>query len=320
MDKNESDMAGNSEPLTPQCPYVGLVDDPTTSLGYPSVWNYCHRAKPLAVAHADQQRVYCLTTKHTECPLFLKSENSPMPAEMQTQDVRTGRNTRVMWQTVAAIGMLVIVVAVAVWQGFARGFFNLPTQFINKSVATATATSIFVPSPTMPVATLSPTAVSNTPETPNPNPTVVSTNTPLPTLTPQATLQLDLETPLGYQGLFLIHQMAEGESLDRLAQKYSTTVALIQAINYYVPSPLLVNWKIIIPMGKIDIQGVPSFEPLMVVGSMTVDDFAKSLSVDANTLSYYNGLTTTYRLSPGDWLLIPRKKRVTAVPSPTATP
>jgi hypothetical protein len=47
----------------------------------------------------------------------------------------------------------------------------------------------------------------------------------------------------------------------------------------------------------------------MVVGSMTVEEFAQKNSVDVSTLSYYNGLTAAYRLSPGDWLLVPREKR-----------
>lgn len=30
------------------CPFLGLLDDADTSLDFPSVWNYCHRARPIA--------------------------------------------------------------------------------------------------------------------------------------------------------------------------------------------------------------------------------------------------------------------------------
>jgi hypothetical protein len=133
-------------------------------------------------------------------------------------------------------------------------------------------------------------------------------------------LKLALESPLGLNKEFTIHRMLEGESLDRLASKYKTTVALIQAVNYYLPSPLMINWNVVVPLGRIDLQGVPAFEPQMVTAMMTVDEFAQSISVDASTLSYYNGMTTTYRLSPGDWLLVPRKKIIPIQPLPTATP
>jgi hypothetical protein len=65
---------------------------------------------------------------------------------------------------------------------------------------------------------------------------------------------------------------------------------------------------VVIPLESIDVQGLPAFQPCMVVAGMTVDEFAQSISVDVSTLSYYNALTATYQLSPGDWLLVPREK------------
>jgi len=303
MDNNEPNMGSKNENPGTMCPHIGLEDDPATSLGYPSAWNYCHRAKPIAIASLDHQRTHCLTAAYTACPLFLEQGVTSMPAELRAQDIEPGHRNRAMWRTVSALVVLAVLVAVVVWQGIARGFFSLPSQ-PGESTSTPTLTELPA-SPSEANLTLTPTGGA----TPTGlGPTLVPTKTPLPTPTTQPVLKLSLETPLGLDQGFLIHRMMEGESLDRLASKYSTTVALIQAVNYYLPSPLLINWTVIIPLGKIDLQGVPAFQPYMVVAGMTVDEFAQSISVDASTLSYYNGLAATYKLSPGDWLLVLREK------------
>jgi hypothetical protein len=305
MGNYEPNMGSKDENAGTMCPHIGLEDDPATLLGYPSVWNYCHRAKPIAVAGLDHQRMYCLSAAHATCPLFLKPEGSRMPAELQSQDVRPVRRNRELWRTVSALVVLAVLVAVVVWQGIARGFFFLPSQ---PGESTSTPTLTELPALTSEAnLTMTPTGGDTSTGL---GPTLVPTNTPLPTPTTQPVLNLALETPLGLNKEFIIHRMLEGESQDLLARKNGTTVAMIQAVNYYLPSPLLVDWTVIIPVGKIDLQGVPAFQPYMVVASVTVDELAQSISVDASTLSYYNGLTADYRLSPGDWLLVPREKPI----------
>ncbi len=319
MDNNEPNMGSKNENPGTMCPHIGLKDDPATSLGYPSAWNYCHRAKPIAVAGLDHQRTYCLTAAHAACPLFLKPESSPMPAELQSQDVRPVRGNRALWRTVSALVVLAVLVAVVVWQGIARGFFFLPSQ---QRESTSTPTLIELPaSPSEANLTLTPTGGA----TPTGlGSTLVPTKTPLPTSTTQPVLKLALETPLGLNKEFMIHRVLEGESLDRLASKSGTTVALIQAVNYYLPSPLTISWLVVIPLG--DIQGFPAFQPYMVVENMTVEAFVQDyykkvgVSVDLSTLCYYNGLTSGYQLSPADWLLVPRQKINPIQPLPTATP
>jgi LysM repeat protein len=293
------------------CPYLGLKDDPATSLAYPSMWNHCHRAKPLDAASLDHQRKYCLTSAHTACPQFLAAEATPMPAEMRSQE-NGRRGRRPLWQPVTAVLALVILVAVVVWQGIARGFFAFPAR---PESSTSTPTWTELPPPATATATSLP-ATDGTPVTPAPSLTPTKTSLPSPTI--PIVYKLTLETPLGLNKQFMIHRMVEGESIDRLASKYGTTAALIQAINFYLASPLLIGTPVVIPLGRIDIQGLPSFEPQMVVGSMTLEEFAQSQSVDASTLSYYNALPAAYRLLPGDWLLVPRQKIIPL--QPTATP
>lgn len=228
-----------------------------------------------------------------------------MPAELQAQDLEPDRRSRAMRTTVSALVVLAVLVAVVVWQGIARGFFSRPSQpGDDGTVPTLTAL------PASPIVTIGGATHSSTPTGGVTSATPISTSVPTkissPTPTTRPVLKLALETPIGLDQKFMIHRMMEGESLELLAGKYETTVATIQAVNYYLPLPIHINWTVVIPLGMIDISGLPAFQPYMVVAGMTVEEFAQSMSVDVSTLSYYNGLTATYQLSPGDWLLIPR--------------
>ncbi|MBU4352952.1 MAG: LysM peptidoglycan-binding domain-containing protein, partial [Nanoarchaeota archaeon] len=235
---------------------------------------------------------------------FLKPESTPMPAELQAHDHGSGRRSA-MWRTVSALIVLAVLVAVVLWQAVARGLFSLPAQQgDNTSAATLTVLSA---APSVPTGSANPILTPTVVATPlSPTPTFTPTQIASPTPTTQPVLNLALEVPIGLHQRFMIHRVMEGESLELFARRYATTIEAIQAVNYYLPSPLLVNWTVVIPLESIDVQGLPAFQPYMVVASMTVEEFAQSMSVDVSTLSYYNGLTATYQLSPGDWLLIPR--------------
>src|SRR6266508_1495542 len=64
------------------CPYLGLKDDPSTALDFPSQGNFCHHASPVAPVNGTYQQQYCLSAEHTACPLFKAAEPKRMPAAM----------------------------------------------------------------------------------------------------------------------------------------------------------------------------------------------------------------------------------------------
>jgi LysM repeat protein len=140
--------------------------------------------------------------------------------------------------------------------------------------------------------------------------------TPTPTLAGTATLRplLGLETPLGIGQKFLIHQIQEGDNLDRIAGQHGTTVAALLAINYQMPSPLIPGWTIVVPINFMDIQEYPAFEVYGVTEDISLADLAIRLSVDLKQLKYYNALDDNFVPRAGDWLLVPR------FGSPTPTP
>lgn len=302
MDSNEPNLSNMNENPGRMCPHIGMKDDPTTSLAYPSAWNHCHQAHPNAIASLDHQRTHCLTAAHTACPLFLAASDIPMPGELQSH-LEADQVSRKAWMRMLVLAILVVVVGVIIWQVIARGLFSPPSQDgISASAATQTALSV-------PVGATDPTLTPLVEVQPlPPTPTLAPTRLASPTPTTQPVLNLTLEVPLGLGQRFMIHRVMEGESLELFARRYATTMEAIQAVNYYLPSPLLVNWTVVIPLESIDVQGLPAFQPIMVVGDMTVDEFARSNSVDVSTLSYFNALEVSYRLRRGDWLLIPREK------------
>src|SRR5512141_2084544 len=66
-----------------RCPHLGLQDDRSTSLAYPSTWNYCYRADPPHSVLLAHQEAVCLTGAHRQCPVFLHVAGEPLPAEVR---------------------------------------------------------------------------------------------------------------------------------------------------------------------------------------------------------------------------------------------
>jgi LysM repeat protein len=147
--------------------------------------------------------------------------------------------------------------------------------------------------------------------------TKTSTPTPYLTETPtQVSIKTSptpgplLETPFGSQPKFIIHQVANGESLILIAKRYGTTLEAIQAVNFFLPSPLWSGWLLVIPLNTIDVENLPAFEAYVVSEEdVNADQLAINLDTDLEALLYYNAISSAEDpLPPGRWLLIPREK------------
>jgi uncharacterized protein (DUF433 family) len=82
-------------------------------------------------------------------------------------------------------------------------------------------------------------------------------------------------------------------------------VEAIQAVNYYLPSPLRVDWLIIVPINQTDAHGLPAFEAYAVKVDVLVEMLAQQLSIDPASLKLYNGLGDGEILRSGEWVLVP---------------
>jgi hypothetical protein len=64
------------------CPYLGLKEDPTTALGFPSGGNHCFKTQPNSTIITSHQQEFCLSPNHISCPIYRQSQIQPMPTEL----------------------------------------------------------------------------------------------------------------------------------------------------------------------------------------------------------------------------------------------
>ncbi|MEW6716780.1 MAG: LysM peptidoglycan-binding domain-containing protein [Chloroflexota bacterium] len=202
-----------------------------------------------------------------------------------------------------------MAVGLAGWQFLAGPLFNLPLPFSSPATAQPTIT-LMPPSPTA-LPTINPTATitASSPEiTETPLTPPTATNTPLPLSSP--TPGPPLGVPFGNEPKFVIHQVTEGESLVLIANIYGTTQEAIQAVNFWMPSPLWSGWYVVVPINTFDTSGLPSFEVYIVAnGGISVETLAADLKTNIDDLRYYNALGDGATIPQGRWLLIPRAQK-----------
>ena len=179
------------------CPFLGLSDDPQTSLSFPSQWNACHRTKPAFLPNLDHQRVFCLSESHVTCPIFNKRAGAALPDEVRLLGIKKpGDHKWLLWLMLL---LLVVGGAVGAWM-FIGGSKNnsnqhpsvTPSQEISperSSTATETTTASVTFTPLLPGVTI---VLSTSTETASPTSTPTSTVT----LTPSKTLRLPTAPPI----------------------------------------------------------------------------------------------------------------------------
>jgi hypothetical protein len=98
----------SSEPFSFTCPYLGMIDDPTTVTLFPSDANYCRHCKPLSVPSYRQQADFCLAERFTDCPLKQNPSPARMPHGMRwKKDMAAIRAT--FFKTAAGIGAAILL-------------------------------------------------------------------------------------------------------------------------------------------------------------------------------------------------------------------
>ena len=65
------------------CSYLGRDEDPRTMLAYPSVWNKCHRAKPIVSPNLRHQNIFCLSNNHLSCPMLQEKTQGSLPSQLR---------------------------------------------------------------------------------------------------------------------------------------------------------------------------------------------------------------------------------------------
>ena len=287
------------------CPYLGLLDDPATALSFPSSHNRCFHAKPALSVKLDFQRNYCLTSKYTNCEEFNREADTPLPSDLRFNNVPPFWDKFIKGR-IWILFLVFIVIALIAWKVLSRGHLGVGNSGQSPAVTVpAISTNIGFQTPT-----ILPTRVQNTL-----TPTLSLTTTPtfpIHTFAPTIVSSHVLETPIGVQYKLVIHRVLAGESLISIASQYWTTVEAIQAVNYYLPSPLRIDWLIIVPINQTDVHGLPVFDAYQVKTVVAVRILAQQLSIDPALLELYNGLGNNEYLNLGEWVVVPH----TGTPTP----
>jgi hypothetical protein len=279
------------------CPYLGQRSDPGTALSYPSPLNSCTHAIPIAHIDLTHQKGFCLTSGYSDCREFMAEPGAPLPeglygASRGFSYKRQGSG-KWLW-IILLLGLGICIVWLSVSQG---GGFGL--LFVKPTATTAISTG---------------THLATTLTEPSLMPTLIPTLTPTLEGTPTSRPLLGLETPLGVDHKFVIHQIQEGDSLSRIASNHGTTVEAMVAINYRLPSPLVPGWMIVVPLNFVDVQGFPPFEVYHVTEAISLDDMVVQVSADPAQFKYYNALDDDFVPQAGDYFLIPRSISLTPTP------
>jgi chromosome partitioning protein len=64
------------------CSFLGKEEDPQTMMAYPSIWNKCHRARPLVSPSLKHQNIFCLSDNYCSCPMLQKTRGS-LPSHLR---------------------------------------------------------------------------------------------------------------------------------------------------------------------------------------------------------------------------------------------
>ena len=283
-----------SEDLSKRCPYLGLSDDSDTILGFSSRWNYCHKAEPVAIPKIDYQRNTCLVSEHSNCPVFLAEGKKSLAKDLRMPNPRQRTKMIKRWASVGLFSLFLIVgglILTGTWEPVWLNEIKLPEE-------EPTSTIVFIQTDLPPEETVFPPTPTSTKETP--------TQVEEPFL-PLGAYPLD--TPIGKTQQLIVHQVEYGESMTRLAANHQTTIEAIDAVNYFLPSPLWAEMVIVIPLKTTDLEGLISFKPVFVdKDNISLEELAKSLAVPSSELIEYNLQDSSCRDFHG-WVLVPTEKK-----------
>lgn len=290
-----------ASPKLERCVYLGLREDPQTALAFPSVWNFCHKVRPPRTVALAYQRDICQLAAHRQCPIVEAERVRALPPEARGRNPYGMAPGKVYWIILVVLALLAI------------GLWLLPIYFpaLDRSnglfgffgFSSAAADASTQPAAAFPGAVVTLTAPASSPstETSIPNPSAPATVTSDNTI---CGYQLDQTIHAGYE--LILHRASGGESLNKYAGDYNTSVNAILAANYQLPVPLRVDWVLVIPVGISDVQGMPPFEPYFEsTQDLPLIEIAQMLSISPTVLRKSNGFTAECQTVTG-WLLVPR--------------
>lgn len=275
-----------------RCPYLGLHDDASTSLAYPSLWNYCHFAEPPGPVAVPHQISTCLNREYRHCKVYVALEPRPLP-----RDVRGAVPPGIKRKPRAGIrGMLlffaILATLIVLYAGLRlqrEGRSNRPSQ---EAPASAIPASPF----------FTPNVLSL------PANEAAVTDDPLGTDASRRLCGHALDNPFGSDIQFVIHRVARGENMAMYVERFHTSVDAIVGINHNIRMPLWENSVVVIPVDTTLFVGLPPFE-VHEQSEVTISlkELAEQLDTDPQAFRRFNAFDDSCGTFAG-WMLIPRER------------
>jgi LysM repeat protein len=308
MTSNDISPENAKERQAKVCPYLGLLQDPQTTLAFPSASNLCHHAKPLASPSTEYQRFFCLNGRqHTQCPVFSRSELAPLPPEIsgsRTHKPLMGKPTEMRILLPVLIGCVVLIFGIIGVAWFFTGKHSLPGQsgsptLLSGEIPLTTANYLITDIAITPNVDESAMPGADTPavtptgsQTPQLSQTLTRILfTPFPTHT---------QVPCGSPNTWVVYIVRYGDTLSHISQIYGITVAELQRANCLGNSTILHTGQVLYVPRTVPI--VPSPTQIIVV-------------IPTNTPS-----DTPVIIPPTDTATEPPVATATQPPIPTETP
>ncbi len=261
------------------CPYLGLKYDVQTRFTVPDEQHVCHQVKPPQVAALEYQAHCCLTNEYRACPGYTAGWKHGLPRTVRRKT--SPRGTSGFSAVLRMIALFAAVIALGLLVFQARAALPGPIQTIPVTALAPTATM---------TTTLTATPMVMPSETPTPPP---GTPTPGPLA----------ETPFGFNGEWLVHQVTRGESLELIAQHYGTTVEVLRAINTFTAGGLWAETPVIVCKGCVSAVGLPSLRPLFVQEKIEVNQLSAKYGTDPYDLRKWNGIEGEW-VEAGRWVVV----------------
>ena len=134
------------------CPYLAVPGDPTTTCAFPAPANHCFHTQPTAPVHLAHQEQFCLTPRHTACPLFSQSAEPLADPELRRElaaasilDLGPERKRRLGQQ--AAIGAAVLLVTLLFLAGWSNRDLLAARWFGSAQTPPSRAVATMAPTP-----------------------------------------------------------------------------------------------------------------------------------------------------------------------------
>jgi hypothetical protein len=328
----------NQPPANGICTYLGLLDDPQTSLAIPSPLNYCYHARPPEPVRRQHQRLFCQTSDYARCPVYRSEKILRLPVEIRGLPISSAGERR--RQPARMIPVLLIVLILIGALLATRGWISralssspllsptptaIPTSTAPPpsspagdlprpppNVLAASATDL-VPEPASPLPAGTPTRTPTTTRTAKPTSpgTATLTPSPTPTSSPIGQCGHELEQVFGTSRHLLMHRVTGGESLNTYADRYYTTIEVMEAINYDLYIPIYNGSILVIAPGLRQTGVLPPFETYEVPApGLTLQALAGKVGVSTGSLLQYNDFGADCR-NIVSWVLVPREDTAT---------